>query len=709
MACFLLLLLLVLASRGEGQLQLRPELYFGAKPPVPSFPFAFSLGWMVRNQFHYDCKEPNQFKRWGFEKCDASYGKQTFTDGLVGLSTEHVFESGGGMLLRINGTGAQELGSIVLVFEFPEGAKEKFILKDALGENDGVRGHFVEAESHLGKIEVDWSGEGDMLPHDPNTCTEHTKRVRIGHPPAELARTHFTGIALPKVTHNLVKEAILSQFAASKRIALLNAQRLLVLDEPVVLDRVTVPLLNNKLARTANLLVLQRVVRFPFSIVVRVHASSSSTVRLFTDKEHEFDTKFVSKLPLAKQGWTEKQVQVAQAALANTLGSIGYFYGQSVLEDGSLTQPASGLLTGVPSRSFFPRGFLWDEGFHQVLVSKFSPSIAARVITSWLEKFDRNGWVAREQILGQDAIDRVPSQFLAQNRQYANPPTLLLAIESLLEQKEDKEGMELFSLALNKFMLHKRWLESSQKSSRSIDGLMAWNGRVGIHTLPSGIDDYPRGVGKEAHVDLLAWSAWEDLQLAKLSRAMKGEVSSELQASAQRKVDLMWKHHWNPQLGFFNDLGDAGFASHVGYVGLIPFCLGLVKPGEEFDRIVAHIEHSLLAKGLGLRSLAKFDKLFGMGENYWRGSVWININYLCVEALRGYAKRDSSAKLAELANTVARAVIGNVVKQYWEGGFLYESYDANTGKGRGTRPFTGWTALIVLLMNSTQVSSLGAE
>lgn len=701
MACFWLLLLSLSLVLAEAQLQLRPELYFGAKPPVPSFPFAFSLGWMVRNQFHYDCKEPNQFTRWGFEKCDASYGKQTFTDNVVGLSTEHVFESGGGMLLRINGTGAHELGSVVLVFEFAEDAKGRFVLKDALGESDGVRGHFAEAESPLGKIEVDWAGGGlDVLPHDPNTCTEHTKRVRVGHAPAELARTHFTGISLPKVTHNLVREAILSQFAASKRKALSTARRLLGLDEPVVLDRVTVPLLDNKLARAANLLVLQRVVRFPFSIVLRVHASSPSS-EVFTSKEREFDAKFASKLPLAEQGWPDRHVHVAQAALANTLGSIGYFYGQSVLEDGSLTQPASGLLTGVPSRSFFPRGFFWDEGFHQLLVSKFSPATAARVVGSWLDKFDRNGWVAREQILGQDAIDRVPAQFLAQNRGYANPPTLLLAITSLLEQEGEHRG--LFSQALDKFMLHKRWLEASQRSPRAVDGLMAWNGRVGIHTLPSGIDDYPRGAGREAHVDLLAWSAWEDLQLAKLSSA---ESSSELLASAQRKVDLMWKHHWNAQLGFFNDLGDAGFAQHVGYVGLMPFCLGLVKAGKEFDRIVSHIEHSLLADGLGLRSLAKFDKLFGMGENYWRGSVWINVNYLCVEALRGYAERDGSARLAELANTVARAVIGNVVKQYWEGGFLYESYDANTGKGRGTRPFTGWTALVVLLMNSTQ---LGAE
>jgi hypothetical protein len=62
---------------------------------------------------------------------------------------------------------------------------------------------------------------------------------------------------------------------------------------------------------------------------------------------------------------------VSKAALSNTLGGIGYFFGSTEVKlsdqgDRVVKSWPAALFTAVPSRSFFPRGFIWDEGFHQV-------------------------------------------------------------------------------------------------------------------------------------------------------------------------------------------------------------------------------------------------------------------------------------------------------------------------------------------------------
>lgn len=75
---------------------------------------------------------------------------------------------------------------------------------------------------------------------------------------------------------------------------------------------------------------------------------------------------------------------------SNLVGGIGYYSGSSTVdrsfkhdydeddddeEDGGTQQPEQTeereLLTATPSRSFFPRGFYWDEGFHLALIGEW--------------------------------------------------------------------------------------------------------------------------------------------------------------------------------------------------------------------------------------------------------------------------------------------------------------------------------------------------
>lgn len=41
----------------------------------------------------------------------------------------------------------------------------------------------------------------------------------------------------------------------------------------------------------------------------------------------------------------------------------------------------------------------------------------------------------------------------------------------------------------------------------------------------------------------------------------------------------------------------------------------------------------------------------------------------------------------------------NVVRNYYQTGYIWEQYDQDKGTGKGTRLFTGWSALTLLIMS----------
>ena len=74
---------------------------------------------------------------------------------------------------------------------------------------------------------------------------------------------------------------------------------------------------------------------------------------------------------------------------------------------------------------------------------------------------------------------------------------------------------------------------------------------------------------------------------------------------------------------------------HKGYISIFPLLLGLVPAdsphlGALLDMMSSP---SHLWSDYGLRSLSKSDEFYSQGENYWRGPIWINMNYLALSSL----------------------------------------------------------------------------
>lgn len=84
---------------------------------------------------------------------------------------------------------------------------------------------------------------------------------------------------------------------------------------------------------------------------------------------------------------------------------------------------------------------------------------------------------------------------------------------------------------------------------------------------------------------------------------------------------------------------------------------------------------------------------------YWRGQIWINLNYLAVSSLKHYSKSGPYHKTAgDLYKKLRRNLIENIHSNYIKTGYFYEHYNDITGIGGGSHPFTGWTSLIVNML-----------
>jgi glycogen debranching enzyme len=165
--------------------------------------------------------------------------------------------------------------------------------------------------------------------------------------------------------------------------------------------------------------------------------------------------------------------------------------------------------------------------------------------------------------------------------------------------------------------------------------------------------------------------------LAPLAGADPGPHRAQARAITDALVDRLY----DPGTGMFHarDLGTGRLTPARCLAGLVPLMLPDL-PGEVADSLVAQAGSARFGIPLPSydRTAPDFDPL-----RYWRGPVWVNMNWLLWSGLRRHGPAGLAAELrASLLDLVARS------------GFA-EYFDPRTGAGLGSPEFS-WTAALVL-------------
>ncbi|TPX62267.1 mannosyl-oligosaccharide glucosidase [Powellomyces hirtus] len=778
----------------------RPNVYFGTRTRSADTLLTGLMWFGVKElsgttlqNIRHTCEQGDDLSGYAWQKHDGrSFGSQEIADNLnhVSIKTEYLKspggEHGGDWAVRVSGRELDDQAPAVsLVF---------YVALD--GEGD-LKVDMTDPKTPVLRGRTPELGDFTLsIVDDPNNEPPNTKSYPPHYELPDLSSTLVTRFEVPRDQVWKTKEIL------QKHLLEEGQRRLNTYSDPYP-DPAHVFVVGDNDVGDANLIMFQKTLAPPFKFDVTFLSGSASGEDYAADlaalsgpflrekldyASALFDKRFEDTFHLRAKGYDDDKVFFAQSLLGNMMGGLGYFHGTSIVDralegieeaeptdfigdsddddedldyfdgdkDKAKSRPApapkvegpTSLFTAVPSRPFFPRGFLWDEGFHQLLIGKWDNDISLDILSHWAALIDDKGWVAREQILGDEARSKVPQEFQTQYPHFANPPTLIMSFMAYMERlgkgsQNLHSGQDQITSSSDIDVLRNRhlydkdlaqsflngvypklkrqyeWFRETQwgdttaggRKSRSEEGYR-WRGRQQMHTLTSGLDDYPRSMpphAGELHVDLLSWVAFYAKTLKAIAVELEQEKDVEtFDQDVKALLGSLEDLHWDPKSRSFADLsidekGRSFHVVHKGYISLFPMFLGLLPvDSPQLGSILDMMEDpAQLWTSYGLASLSKADQYYGTGENYWRGPIWININYLVLSSLyKNYMSTPGphQEQTQRIYKNLRHNIIENVHKEYKRTGYVWEQYSSQDGEGKRSHPFTGWTALVTLIM-----------
>ncbi|KJR89943.1 mannosyl-oligosaccharide glucosidase [Sporothrix schenckii 1099-18] len=769
----------------------RPNLYFGVRPRIPKS-LVSGLMWGradtytdLQNHVRYTCEQNEGMEGYGWDEYDTRRGgAQTIHDTFNNIDITTSFVKvpggahGGSWGARIKGVPRPKAPTD----DHPDASVKTMVVFYLAQEEDGsairvadVSGRDWDELGFAGDVTFEGasSGLGDYKVVVTKGTGAHPQSDHAYAAERDLEKTVVQSLTAPEehlwqtkpLLFQRIKEAVDHVIAAY--------------DPNAAPPPWHVYQLGNQ-PGPGNLQFVQRMYEGAFEFDILFSSASAGKDLTSDDVTREiraasesFGAKFNKVFSLQAPFAADTYRAFAHSMFSNLIGGIGYFYGYGIAdrsyaaayeeedegfwEDAAQARAAHRetmdgpyeLFTSIPSRPFFPRGFLWDEGFHLLPIADWDMDLTLDIVKSWFNLMDDDGWIAREQILGSEARSKVPAEFQIQYPHYANPPTLFFVVDRFVQKLRQAAngtaghdaaagsssnlvdntelGLEYLRALYPRLRRQYDWfrrtqfgdIKSYERSAFSKREAYRWRGRTEAHVLTSGLDDYPRPQPPhpgELHVDLMAWMGMMTRSLLNIAEVLGTDASTEeaqqlraIQEAIARNLDDL---HWSEDEGCYcdatvDDYEENKLVCHRGYISLFPLLVGLLEPtNPKVGRLLDLLgDEDELFSPHGLRSLSKKSPLYGTAENYWRSPVWININYLALVQLQALGQQAGPfrARAADLYNRLRRNIVDTVYASWKETGFAWEQYNPETGKGQRTQHFTGWTSLVVKIMAMPEV------
>ncbi len=328
----------------------------------------------------------------------------------------------------------------------------------------------------------------------------------------------------------------------------------------------------------------------------------------------------------------------------------------------------------MPSKVQYVGIWNWDACFHTLAFRHVDPDLARNQLRTMLDCQLPDGMIP-DAVYDEAVVADIEHPLRAE---VTKPPIMAWAALKLHEMDPAPEFLQEIYVPLVRW--NAWWFSMNDDDA---DGLAQYN-----HPYSSGLDDSPLwdyGMPVESP-DLNTYLCVQMGSLAMIAEALGMKVEGAMwRRRSAAIVRRMIEDFWDQESGLFRALHEDQPIPVITPFNLYPLWTGQL-PDAIRGRLIAHLTNPDEFWGeIIIPTVARNDPNYDPGR-MWRGPVWVNINYIFIEALR---------QVGEFA--LADTLLENTLDLIMARPGIYEYYNAETGEPPSTAAEVfGWTAAVFI-------------